>query len=407
MQEPHPTASKTGSAPRRAWARIRPDRRFFLVALGIYLGSRLLMAAAIVYANANVPQRPGFGQVPGAWLGSLVRFDAGWYLKIASGGYVYNGDPTIEQNVAFFPLYPLLVRGVSVVTGAQDANAGLIVANVCAVGAVLLLAALARDLFDARTAWLAVALLAFFPTAFFLSAPYTESLALLLCVAFFLLLLRGRFALAALCAGAATATRSICVVLLLPLAWELWQQRRALGLPPLRLLSRAAAYSVLATAGLSLFMLYQWQAFGDPLAFVHNQEAWKAGRSAYSPFAVVTLRPVADSMHAFLFAPTNADLHGAWPWAACAALLVWRRRRLPTSVWLFAAAMVVGLYLTRGDSGLAFSSMQRFLLLAFPAFLLVADLCRRRLWLGIGLVAASAVGLFAYMSQFAQGYWVA
>jgi hypothetical protein len=40
-----------------------------------------------------------------------ARWDSGWYLDIALNGYALRGPiETTQSNVAFFPLYPLLIR---------------------------------------------------------------------------------------------------------------------------------------------------------------------------------------------------------------------------------------------------------------------------------------------------------
>jgi hypothetical protein len=44
------------------------------------------------------------------------RWDAYWYLDIAKNGYYLRGEIDIS-NVVFFPLYPMLVRMLGVVTG--------------------------------------------------------------------------------------------------------------------------------------------------------------------------------------------------------------------------------------------------------------------------------------------------
>jgi hypothetical protein len=47
-----------------------------------------------------------------------VRWDAGWYLQIVTNGYSYvPSDPELQQNIVFFPAYPMLVRGVGRLLG--------------------------------------------------------------------------------------------------------------------------------------------------------------------------------------------------------------------------------------------------------------------------------------------------
>ena len=51
-------------------------------------------------------------------LAPLARWDSVWYLRIADSGY---GEST--ARAAFFPLYPLLVRGVGTLFGGSHGRA--------------------------------------------------------------------------------------------------------------------------------------------------------------------------------------------------------------------------------------------------------------------------------------------
>src|SRR5207247_3271579 len=49
-----------------------------------------------------------------------VRWDAGWYLQIVTNGYSYvPGEPELQQNIVFFPAYPMLVRGLGRLLGGR------------------------------------------------------------------------------------------------------------------------------------------------------------------------------------------------------------------------------------------------------------------------------------------------
>ena len=45
-------------------------------------------------------------------LSPFVRGDAGWYLQISDQGYEPEGFSGVEGRPAFFPLYPLLIKGL-------------------------------------------------------------------------------------------------------------------------------------------------------------------------------------------------------------------------------------------------------------------------------------------------------
>ena len=123
-----------------------------------------------------------------SWYHQLLQWDSEWYFKIATDGYQYNGDPTIQQNIVFYPLFPMLSRASATIGGLAPADAMLLVANVAGLLAIVTLFKLVREEFGDQIALATIALLSFFPASVLLSAGYTEPLELLLIVSFFLVL---------------------------------------------------------------------------------------------------------------------------------------------------------------------------------------------------------------------------
>src|SRR3954462_694982 len=202
-------------------------------ALLAFLASRLLVwLVAVVAAAVASPDggqsalsfdRPELTHPYGAALDSLfaplARWDAVWYLGIAHGGY--DG-----MSTAFFPLYPLLVRGIT--PGGDPGGlllAGYFVALVALAGALLLLRMLVQLELGAEVARRTVWLVAFFPGALWLGVPYSESLFLLLSVGALYAARTGHCAWAGVCAAFASGTRSAGIVLLVPLAILWWRTR--------------------------------------------------------------------------------------------------------------------------------------------------------------------------------------
>ena len=138
-----------------------------------------LAVIMIGYPDGRVPQRLSQNEL----VNLPSRWDAGWYLGIVLSGYEFDSRHVDrQQNVVFFPAYPLIVRGVGRLLGGQTASysgAGVIVSLVAFFGALIYLFNLARDMLDDDHAVAALWLLAAYPFALFYSAYYTESLYLL------------------------------------------------------------------------------------------------------------------------------------------------------------------------------------------------------------------------------------
>src|SRR5262249_14262791 len=85
-------------------------------------------------------------------------------------------------------------------------------------------------------------------------------------------------------------------------------------------------------------------------------------------------------------------------------LIVALWRRLSAPLVLFGLGALLLPYLSFGGGPLRFSGIERHVLLAFPAFIAAAYLCKERGWLAIGIVGISTGMLFMYTAMFSQWY---
>lgn len=223
---------------------------------------------------------------------ALSRWDAGWYLAIVGEGYTYS--PDAQSSVAFFPLYPLAVKAVSLVAweGSSIAMSFLLLSNLAFLGALLVLYRFAMRLTGreevARTA---VALMAFQPAAVFFSAPYTESLFLLLTLGSLLAALNRHWVTACILGLLCSATRNLGVFLT-PAIGLMWLESRGIRWrdifrrESLRLLVGALRdpewlWVLLIPCGLFAYMAFLQLRFGNALAFVVTQEHWERQISGF------------------------------------------------------------------------------------------------------------------------------
>lgn len=207
----------------------------------------------------------------------LARWDAGWYVTIADGGYNYWGNARTQTNVAFFPAYPFIVRASAALLGARWGSpddpsesfesfserravrllqAGWLV-SVCAfTWALVFLFRLARDLTDSDdAARAAVALAVTYPFAFFYGAVYTEGLFLLCATAACYQFRRRRWAWAALAGLVAGLSRPNGCLLSVPLglmALDAWRR------DDYRWSTLARALPVAACAGVGMLLFTGW-----------------------------------------------------------------------------------------------------------------------------------------------------
>lgn len=358
----------------------------------------MVVLLAIPFSKIYIPLGTDAWVAGPNWYHHLLRWDSEWYNLIATEGYRYNGNPNDLQTVVFYPLYPLLTRAVAAVTGLGAPEALLIVANVSALAAVVLLFKLVREEFDDRIALLTIAFLSFFPSSIFLSAGYTEPLTLLLIVCFFLALKREWFFAAAAIAGLAVAARSTGIVLLPVL---LWQMARSVEH---RIFWRnVLPCAVLATSGLWFYILYLWHTFDAPFAFSQAQAGFHNGTTMVARLiSSITLQPFFN-MNLTEASPAGLD---AWFFILFSVLIVRAWFRLSTAMTLFALGVLLLPYLTLSGGPAGFISMARFNVVSFPLFLVMAEIGSRIRWLVPGVIGISGGLLFMYAALFAQWQWV-
>lgn len=203
----------------------------------------------------------------GTLLDLMTQWDGVWYRVLAKQGYA---PPTPEIAAAFFPVYPLLVRGVSfIVPDLQVAS--LIVSNGCLLAAALLLTRLLRLDYDELVCRRAITFLMFNPVSFFLSSAYTESTFLLLTIGALLAARQGKWLVAGMCGGCLTATRAPGLVIAAPLLAEYVIQWRARGAQLRAFIRPHLFWLALIPAGLALYMYYFYIHRGNFFTPMHAQ----------------------------------------------------------------------------------------------------------------------------------------
>ena len=183
-------------------------------------------------------------------------------VSLGSPSEATGSDLQGASSVAFFPLLPLLMKGLGALTG-NYAAAGLLIANLAALGAVLALWRWVRAEAGPAAAERATLWLLVYPFSFYFHSIYAESLFFLLATLTLDASARGRRGAAGIWAGLAAVTRPMGVLLAPALAWGLWQDWKAGRRPrPFDVIA-----VLLPVAGLGAYIAYLWFAFGDPLAF--------------------------------------------------------------------------------------------------------------------------------------------
>jgi len=262
------------------WFRVQPWRRRLPFVLRVFASTRVppiligLLAVATIGLGPEVHFKMPFDS---AWLNLPARWDAGWYADVAAIGYRWNYDPSVQQNVVFFPAFPMIAGLIARPLGVNVLYACWIVALAAFVWAMVLFTRLARMILDEAEAADSAWLLATYPFAVYFSAPYSESLFLLSMCGAFLAVEEQRFARAGAWGLLLGLTRPNGWLIALPLAIQAWVRADDESRRDTREWLRRGLAVGMPVIGVLLYTLYLHLQFGDGFAWYRGQAAW--GRS--------------------------------------------------------------------------------------------------------------------------------
>jgi hypothetical protein len=378
--------------------------------LAVYAASRMfyLISGSLL---ARVVPTSSFqrltSDVPSGSMNIWSHWDGEHYVALAMGGYL---QPPDNVSPAFFPMYPLLMRSFAELFGGPISLEALSVW-----GPLLSLAFLPFALYfiyhitlngwGERVARGSVLSLAFFPTTFFLNAAYTESLFLALSAgSIWAMRVRKDLLLACVLGGFAAATRNVGIFLVVPLFIE-WI--RGGGLEGGRERLGGLVSLGLVPGGLLAYMGYLWIRFGDPLLFYSAQKNW--GRQATGPLA--TARRAWESavegagriLDPWLLAhPSLGDLANHLAEANnlfnlaffvfAVVVLLAGLRYLPLSLTSYGFLLIAPATLF-GTPESPLMGTLRYVLVAFPIFIVLGLLSRNKLLFGGWLVLSTLASL--------------
>jgi hypothetical protein len=373
-----PPPRDTGSTPNRSPG--RPARaaralRHASPALLAYAAVRLL--GALVFALwARREHRDVWHLLAESW-------DCDWYLRIADEGYAHTLGTQIDaNNLAFFPLHPLLIRAGTVIAPEPRGAVGLAITVGCSFLAAWGIFAVGDRLYGRRAGVVLAVLWGSLPVALVQWMGYTESLFTALTAWALYAVLTGRWIWAGALAALAGLTRPTGVALAaavsLTALLTLWRRGKGRRFAVRSLLGALLApLGWLSYVGWVGFRLGRWDGYFAVQKLWRNE--WDGG--------VATLRTVRDLLSVerpqlFLMVVT-ATLLGS---VALYVLSVGDRQPLPLLIFTGLLLLIV-----LGSKGVYFPRA-RFLLPAFPLLLpLAATLARARTHVVVTVLTTAAV----------------
>lgn len=338
----------------------------------------------------SIPVNPPFlGPIP------LANFDGVHYLTIAREGYH-------EFQHAFFPLFPLLIRFFQSFIFDRYVTSAIVLVNVFYILLMFLFWKIVRIDYKTNTAFWALSFFVTFPTFFFITALYTEGLFLLLVFASIYFTRRGNFWVASVCAGLASATRLVGVFLLPVIVLEFFLTHKKKGFSKYSIF-QVLLIGIISLSGFFAYSYYLWKNYADPLLFMHVQPAFGAGRSG----GEIILLPQVLYRYGRIFLTVSPTTLTFWVSVIEMLLFLWVTTLLAIAYkkgvrksYLFFAGAALFLPTLSGT----LSSIPRYALVCFPAFIALAQVQNRSIkiiLLLFGLILEAVL-----LTLFINGYFV-
>lgn len=330
------------------------------------------------------------------FLWAWSNFDGEHYLAIAQNGYQ-------PLTYFFFPLYPILIKYLSLPFGNSLyvlVKSGILISLLSSFAGLCGLYKLAKMDFNEFVSRYSVILILLFPTSFFFGSVYTESLFFALTVWCFYFARKQNWLIAGILGAFITATRIVGLAVVAAVVVEAVEFYRKGKKIPLKVFVLGLSF-----LGLGIYMLYLWHVTGDPLNFLHTVGIFGAQRS--SSFVIL---PQVFYRYIFKILPgLNYQyfpvVFSTWLEFALSLLFLglsvfsFVKLRLSYSVYLALGYIIPTL------SG-SFSSMPRYLLVLFPAFILMSVILSKNKRFLIAFSVASFILLLISFAFFARGYWI-
>lgn len=374
----HPAVTFTPLAHRRRRAaRLASALRRAALALALFAAARLTGLLVLCLWAEHIGRSP-YQLLSRTW-------DSRWYTGIAADGYghtLHLASGAVHSDLAFFPLYPGLVRAVTTVLPIGGGTAALLLSWAAAAAAAFGIFLLGERLHGRTTAAVLVLLWGLLPHSVVLSLAYTEPLLTAFAAFSLYAVLTGRWLWAGSLAALAGLSRpngvAIAAAVCVAAAYELFKRR---GHAPWRLW----ASTVVAPLGWGGYVIWVGVRTGDPLGgYFAVQAGWRSrfdfGADNLGNALDVALRPRE------LASTSTALIIGAAV-LLFALLVVDRENRPPLPLLVYTGVLLL---IALGGGGY-FESKPRFLLPAFPLLLpLACALTKARPRAAIVVIAALA-----------------
>lgn len=329
------------------------------------------------------------------WLWQWGNFDGVHYLTIAKSFY------SAYYTQTFFPFYPILIMLISKITFITNyLTIALLVSNIFFLFCLIIFSKLLKlEKFTTPQIYWTLIFLIVFPTSYYFGAVYTESIFLFMTLLFYYLVKKMRWIPAGLVGLLSSATKLLGVFLTSFFVYDFIIKIKKHQ----KIQIREIVGFLLVFIGLFSYMFYLQAKFNDFLLFWHSQPVFGAGRLGSGiilpPQVIYRYLKILVSV-----SPGNIAFFTALQELLAflsAIFLLWvgYSKKINISYLLYALIVIVVPSLTG-----TLSSMPRYILIAFPIYMILGKI--KNTYLKLFLVTVFLILLLINTTLFLRGYWV-
>lgn len=322
---------------------------------------------------------PSSSIFPHDFIKNLANWDGNYYLSISQNGY------QDDTHYAFFPLYPLLIKALSLVLQNYLFSAVIISISATFLG-IKLLYNLINQQFDKKIAKKSILALLIFPTSFYFLIAYSEGLFFFLTIATFYFARKNLF-LAVIFSVLATATRLPGLAVAFALILQTYQNYG---------INRKNWFVILSPLGFIIYCGYLYIQTGDPIYFLQSQQNWQ--RLPNLPYLSFWQNIQQLVTPGFIEKYPNFLLDLFFSIFGV-GMIIRSFRFLPFSYSVYGFLSILFPLLTS-----TLMSMPRFLLPIFPIYIMIALWKNENASFAYQLLSIMLLSLFVIL--FINGFWV-
>lgn len=337
-----------------------------------------------------------YGVNPNYYLWIWGNFDGYHYMEIAERGYR-------QLEYGFFPLFPLLIRGAVNLFKIPYLVAGQSISLICFLFSFWIIYKLLK--IDKKEYLFNILLLVilFFPTSFFYSAIYNDSLFLLLAILTIYFARKKKWIAASALGSLATLTRLNGLALFFLIVLEYIDEQKIKKAVSFKNIVRDKIYSVsLIPFTFAGYFIYIAKTSGNWNSLSQSMNIWGQNKAVFPLqvfwryLKILFLTKINSSNFFVAFFELFFVLFYIY-------ILIWSFKKIRLSYWIFFAVSILIPMLTG-----TFQGMPRYGLHIYPFFLaLTMLLYDKSLFKKLVYFIVSFILLFLYLAFFTRGYFVA